>query len=282
MDGSGTGYNFQADTDFPTDVVLLDGIVEIQSERFERATLDHNIYTHHFLVYDLGKPQKPSFGCDNGRAIRYLPVPGTVMMGGAAEDAEAHYATTATAAPEGRRTGYHVKKNSPIMLTIDIVNYNKQDMDVYASADMEYMPSRPTASPSSSSSSSSYLDASSVFVPVAACDAGAVLPGIVATPKGLTSWSVKSTGLVMAEDSILFLFRGHMHDGGTNIEVKVNGRTVCDSRALYGGPGHVGRNSDGTAWETIRDMVTCPEGVVVRKGDKIDLDANYDIVAHPP
>jgi hypothetical protein len=268
MDGKGTGYNFQVDSDFPTDVVLLDGIVEIQDETYKRVTLDENVYTHHFLVYDMGKPQKSSFSCDNGKAARYVPVPGTVVMGGAAEDAEAHYSTKAV--PE-KKTGYHIKKNSPILMNIDIVNYNKDDMNVYASVDMEYIVG----------ANAEYLDASPVFVPVTVCDRAAIVPGIVQIPKGQSKWSLKSTGLIAAEDSILFLFRGHMHDGGSNIEVKINDKTVCNSQALYGGPGHVGRNSDGGKWETIRDMVTCPEGVVVKKGDSISLNANYDLDAHP-
>jgi hypothetical protein len=269
MDGGGTGYNFRADSDFPSDVILLDGIVEIQDEKFQRATLDNNVYTHHFLIFDMGKPQKPSFTCDNGRSAKYVPVPGSVMIGGAAEDAEAHYLTKSVV--PGKKTGYHIKKDSPIIMNIDIVNYNSEDINVYASADMEYIDGKPAE----------YLDASPVFVPVTACDPLAMLPGIIQMPKGQSKFSLQSSGIIAAEDSILFTFRGHMHDGGSNIEVKVNDKMVCNSRAFYGGPGHVGKTSDGKTWETISDMVTCPEGVVVRKGDKISLNANYDLDAHP-
>jgi hypothetical protein len=268
MDGKGTGYNFQADSDFPTDIVLLDGVVEIQDESYKRVTLDNNIYTHHFLVYDMGKPQRHSFSCASGRAAKYVPVPASVLLGGAAEDSESHY--SAKAVPE-KKTGYHIKKNSPIMMNIDIVNYNKDDLNVYASADMEYISGR----------SAEYLDASHVFLPVTACDQGAMLPGIVQMPKGQSKWSLKSSGIIAAEDCILFLFRGHMHDGGTNVEVKINDKTICNSRALYGGPGHVGKTSNGKNWETIADMITCQEGVVVKKGDRISLNANYDLDAHP-
>jgi hypothetical protein len=268
MDGKGTGYNFLADSDFPTDIVLLDSSVEIQDEKFKRVTLDDNIYTHHFLVYDMGKPQRPSFACENGRKARYVPVPASVLVGGAAEDAAAHYATPTV---PGKKTGYHIKKDSPVMMNIDIVNYNNDDMNVYASVDMEYIPGRPAE----------YLDVSPVFVPVTACDSAAMLPGIVQMPKGQSKWSLKSTGIIAGEDSILFLFRGHMHDGGSNVEIKINDKMACNSRALYGGPGHVGKTSEGNPWETIGNMVTCPEGLVVKKGDKISITANYDLDAHP-
>jgi len=275
MDGHGTGYNFQTDTDFPTGVVLLDGIVEIQNGAGKRMTLNESIYTHHFLAYDMAKPQKPTFACDNGQTMKLVPMPGTVILGGAAEDAEAHYGTAskvaATVMP-GTKTGYLVKKGTNVMMTIDIVNYAAEDVEVYAAADIEYIDSQPAE----------YIDASPVFVPVTGCSPGAIVPGIVATPKDKSNWSLQSSGMIAAEDSVLFLFRGHMHDGGSNIEVKINDKVVCDSKALYGGPGHVGKTTDGKSWETIRDMVTCPEGVIVKKGDKIALTANYDIVAHPP
>lgn len=72
-----------------------------------------------------------------------------------------------------------------------------------------------------------------------------------------------------------------MPDGGENVEVRINDKMVCDSKAFYGGPGHVGNSHDGKSWETIRDMYTCPEGVVVKKGDRIELSAKYDLDAHP-
>jgi hypothetical protein len=269
MDGGGTGYNFRADSDFPTDITLLDGIVEIHNNEGKRLTLDDNVYTHHFLMYDMGKPQKPSFKCEDGQKIRYVPVPGSVIIGGAAEDAEAHYATTNVLA--GKKTGYHVKKDSPMIMTIDIVNSNKDDIEVYPTADMEYIPGKPA----------NYLDASPVFLPVTGCDAKAFVPGIVQTPKDQKKWTLNSKGVIAAEDAILFVFRGHMHDGGSNIDLKVNDKLACDSQAIYGGKGHVGRTSDGKTWQTIGDMKTCPDGVLVKKGDKISMSANYDLEAHP-
>ncbi|KAE9991312.1 hypothetical protein EG327_000153 [Venturia inaequalis] len=269
MDGGGTGYQFRTDTDFPTDITLLDGIVEIHNKEGKRLTLEENVYTHHFLMYDMGKPQKPTFSCENNQKIRYVPMPGSVIMGGAAEDAEAHYSTTTVMA--GKKTGYYAKKDTPIIANIDIVNSKKEDMEVYPSADMEFIPGRPEG----------YLDASPVFLPVTGCDTKDLVPGIVQTPKGATKWQLNSKGVVANEDAILFVFRGHMHDGGEYIDLKVNDELACNSLAVYGGKGHVGKNADGKVWETIGDMKTCPEGVVVKKGDRISMSASYDLAAHP-
>jgi hypothetical protein len=72
-----------------------------------------------------------------------------------------------------------------------------------------------------------------------------------------------------------------MHDGGLNIILKINDKVVCDSRATYGGEGHTTKTDDGKIWETIAESSYCPETIKVIKGDKIYMQANYDVSLHP-
>jgi hypothetical protein len=74
---------------------------------------------------------------------------------------------------------------------------------------------------------------------------------------------------------------GHLHDGGINIQIKINDKEVCDSKAAYGGEGHVTKQADGRIWETIRETSTCEGPIKVKKGDKIYMQANYDLDLHP-
>jgi hypothetical protein len=71
-----------------------------------------------------------------------------------------------------------------------------------------------------------------------------------------------------------------MHDGGVNIILKVNDKEVCNSRAVYGGLGHVAK-VDGKVWETISESTYCNNTVPVKKGDKIYMQTNYDVELHP-
>jgi hypothetical protein len=75
---------------------------------------------------------------------------------------------------------------------------------------------------------------------------------------------------------------GHLHDGGTGIEVMVNGKTICESAANYGGPGFEGKNPDGTKWSTINQMTVCSQPINLVKGDKLYFQANYDLEKYPP
>jgi hypothetical protein len=73
---------------------------------------------------------------------------------------------------------------------------------------------------------------------------------------------------------------GHLHDGGDNVVVTLNGAPICKSEAQYGGPGHEQVQKDGEVWKTIASMSNCGESVRVRKGDKLNFVANFDLERH--
>jgi hypothetical protein len=66
-------------------------------------------------------------------------------------------------------------------------------------------------------------------------------------------------------------------DGGVNLVAKVNGKVVCDSKAIYGG---ISMNSGDQG--TISAMEYCFGPIKVTKGDTMSLEAHYDLNLHPP
>ena len=77
------------------------------------------------------------------------------------------------------------------------------------------------------------------------------------------------------------MLEGHLHDGGTHVVLKQNGKVVCDSHANYGGPGATVVNADGSKWETIATMSVCQEPIEVKKGDTMKVISHYDMLEHP-
>jgi hypothetical protein len=61
----------------------------------------------------------------------------------------------------------------------------------------------------------------------------------------------------------------------------INGKEVCNSKAEYGGEGHTSKTADGKVWETIRTTSTCNQPIKVVKGDKLYMEAHYDLDLHP-
>ena len=83
---------------------------------------------------------------------------------------------------------------------------------------------------------------------------------------------------------------GHLHDGGINIEMRRNNKTVCNSIAAYGqSPGYVegeGMNMNGMMMnssivEHISSMSSCDKGRI-NLGDEISVRAYYNMTAHSP
>jgi hypothetical protein len=68
-----------------------------------------------------------------------------------------------------------------------------------------------------------------------------------------------------------------MHDGGTSVDVLLNGKKVCSSEAVYG----TKMQMDGKDWTTIAQMTDCTAPYAVKRGDLIRLVVNYDEIAHP-
>jgi hypothetical protein len=85
---------------------------------------------------------------------------------------------------------------------------------------------------------------------------------------------------------------GHLHDGGTNVQLLVDGKLACDSVATYGGsPEFIGKGMGGGhhggATAHISNMSFCLLGrsfggqTEVKVGQKWELNAVYDYNAHP-
>lgn len=62
---------------------------------------------------------------------------------------------------------------------------------------------------------------------------------------------------------------GHLHDGGTHLEILKNGKPICNTQAAYKG-------------DHISQMSTCSDATPVAPGDRWSLSAHYDTSEHVP
>lgn len=69
-------------------------------------------------------------------------------------------------------------------------------------------------------------------------------------------------------------------DGGTGINMYLNGKLYCTSKAIYGGPSGT-LNANGQTWISIATMTECNDPIAVKKGDRIKIEATYDTKEHP-
>jgi hypothetical protein len=77
----------------------------------------------------------------------------------------------------------------------------------------------------------------------------------------------------------IFNMQAHVHDGGISVGLKLNGKQVCTSKAIYGGDKGTA-SLDGAKWETIQAYEPCPKAIDLKVGDQLLVDALYDLKAH--
>ena len=81
---------------------------------------------------------------------------------------------------------------------------------------------------------------------------------------------------------------GHLHDGGTHLDVRKDDESVCRSLPKYedknGHDGHdlVRRHGKGMDMSHISEMSMCHNVGRIEAGEEWTVRADYDIAAHPP
>ncbi|QDS77201.1 hypothetical protein FKW77_002619 [Venturia effusa] len=265
MDKGGEGYQYMVDDDFPSDITVLETASRLQDENRKRADTKDGIYNHHNVFMDFSTPPASALACDNGREPAGQ-IPMSVFMAGATEEGLMSFAARPDASI---KSGYYLAKDRKILNAIDVVNYNNVERTVYVEGEIEYLPGKQAG----------FLETRQERVDPGIC--GGQNGAFIHAPKGQTKFSVNSTNIIIARDGYIVNQRGHVHDGGIDVVLQVNGKTVCHSKATYGGEGHTAKTADGKVWETIAATSTCWEPIKVSRGDKLFMEAHYDLELHP-
>jgi hypothetical protein len=262
-----------AASDFPKDVTILDAITGVYDDQMKEIDFNKGLYNHHNVFFDLGGSFPNPISCGAGLFdMSNFKMPVNIFMGGAADTTSNHYTST-----DGKfNSGYYLSTKSDVLQMIDIVNYNNKTVDIFTVSEIEYIPGKP----------SGLLRANSVSISLGMCDGSASSKLLEPMSKGKTTdgkkkFSISGKDVIVARDGYFLNWHGHMHDGGAAMSVKLNGKEICNSKALYGGPGHEGATATGDKWTTINSMEFCEEPVKVKKGDKLTITADFDMIAHP-
>jgi hypothetical protein len=256
MDVAGTAYNHMA-SDFPKDITVLNADSIYVHQDGTPATFGNSgLFSHHLVAVDWSKAFRvPTIAkCPTGKGVE---PPGISFISGSAEDKGGGIFSTMDG---NYPSGYYIGPSDQVALFLDMVNYRNETRDIYSMTDITYIEGKPKGT----------TEAAVQLWDVAMCDGNSA--GIIHQPKNVAKFSVISQDMIIAQDGVFLNFRGHLHDGGTNLTAKINGKEVCASKAIY------------TAEGVISDMEYCSPTppIKVKKGDTIKLQANYDLDLHPP
>jgi hypothetical protein len=148
-------------------------------------------------------------------------------------------------------------------MQLEAINYRRDEQKIFVQIDMEYVPGKDGG------------DAEQGVLSARGCENLAPWK-----PEANTRGAVNTDGFEVYRDGHIIVARGHMHDGGTGMNLYVNNKLYCSSKAIYGGPGGT-ITINGKDWSTIATMTECNEPIPVRKGDKLKIEATYDTKEHP-
>ncbi|KAF2668934.1 hypothetical protein BT63DRAFT_478836 [Microthyrium microscopicum] len=255
----------------PLDSTLLFAKNTLEYENGKIADQASGVYNHHVAFIDTNKFTPLFASCPSSSAVSPGAVPSSmpslgapaVMMGASEEIGSNAYST-----PDGTfNSGFYIGKADKVIMSGEVVNYSNDTKVIYAVSDVEFIPGRPPGS----------LDVQVQVLSVNQCETKDIR---LHAPEGKKAFSFQSQNITVLNDGYILSRRGHLHDGGVNIDFKVNGKTICDSRAIYGGEKGSLKTEDGV-WETVSATVECHEPVKVSKGDVITLSAHYDLEKHP-
>jgi len=178
-----------------------------------------------------------------------------------------------TTAHGEQNSGYHINAKDTFNAWAQIVNYNKENKELYLTYDLEWVPGIQGD------------DVKTMLLSVTSCSTPIRLSESVPT-------NTTSGKFYFMEDGKVFRARGHLHDGGVQMDLFINDKFVCSSKATYGsrsengadpgmgGHSHGSIDKDGTV-KTISGMSTCWGPWPVKKGDWITGIAEYDLIRHP-
>jgi hypothetical protein len=162
------------------------------------------------------------------------------------------------------KSGYYIHKSSAMQLTAEIVNYDPVAKNLYLTLDVEWV----------SGKTSDLLDVGMGALTADRCEDKE--KGIVHPPKD-RAINYKGEEWTITQDGYFVSFTPHIHDGGTKVEVFLNGKNVCQSRAVYG---EQTASGTGQSWQTIVDYTPCNDAVAIKKGDKIYVTSEYDLTKY--
>ncbi|KAK3111372.1 hypothetical protein LTR53_013458 [Teratosphaeriaceae sp. CCFEE 6253] len=165
---------------------------------------------------------------------------------------------TSTSAARGtQHIGYPIRAGERLIMSGELMNLLSTPQEVVFSMIWEFLPSAPPY----------FKHAVPYWLDVGGCGASEV----PAEADKLSEYA--SPPLDAGLDAEIALIAGHLHDGGTRVDVLRNDRVVCSSEASY-------EAANGA--EHIAGMSSCLSAGSVKPGEQWHIKAYYDTISHPP
>jgi len=228
------------------------------------------IYIHHIISIDISKPMNlPISKCGEGQTKNTktsLGALGSEFLaqggegGGAVGNSSsiAGYGIPFGSSNSTYKSGFMLGSSDKVLNQVDLVNYNAESKNVFINYEIEYLDGHIGS------------DSAAVLMSVTGCEVKK--GGIHLDKTGIAD--TESPKFPVTKNGMIVAAMGHMHDGGKAMVLKINGKEVCSSNAVYGKGGDI-------AGEKILYMSLCGQNIPIKKGDVLTMNSIYDLKSHP-
>jgi hypothetical protein len=186
MDPAGSAFTKIA-MDFPTDITILRATASPVYPDGSRARAQNGVYTHHIGVVDVTKPLPEVARCKNRETAPAGRM--SFFIGNPEDDVENVF----TMRGGDKSTGYYVSKKSPVLMTVDWVNYKNEPRTIYLQTDIDYIEGKVPGQ----------LDTSMQAWRLAECEKEQDY-SVVDIPKGQNKFTLKGKDMRILQDGYFF------------------------------------------------------------------------------
>jgi len=245
---------------------------------FANGTLAENkqgAWLHHVVFFVKG-PGRKDTTCPGGG----IGSVGERFFSSGNERTPTSFGDVLQTSPKKIKSAYPLTSSDTFAAQLELMNLNTVVKQVYLTVEYDWF--KPSAA-----DKKVWKPAKAMWLDITGCGISSKGP-----PKGknqfMFSWQWKSTF-----NGDMLGVGGHLHDGGTVLNVKLNNKVVCASKANYavGGHSHKKRSTgllakrDGPSADGkmhINTMTFCSNMGRMKTGDVVRIEANYDFTKHAP
>jgi hypothetical protein len=298
LDAQGDSFNSVVDG-LCRDCYILSGSTYLTYANESVADVANGVYNHHVFVADVGKTTKNHFACSfpsggfkwpsspkgaasppaapkaaaspapmsgmgghshGGKLLRRQTIPGMAQIFGSGDDGvPMQYANK----DASNKVGFYVGPKDMVIQSSEFINYRNVEQTVYITFDYEFVKGKPAG----------WRDGTLSSLSANGC------MGIMVFPPANKRTEYKSPPYTAISSGSIYNAHAHLHDGGVDARLYVNGKLACNSFAKYGG--EKGTTSvGGSEWQTIQGYQFCDGPIDIKKGDQIVLESTYDLIKH--
>lgn len=234
------------------------------------------MWLHHFVLFN-GGPGRKDLTCEaNPQSLPHINVGFTAL------NSERAFSSGNERTPAfmskwagGNKVGYHLQPEDKFAFIVDLMNENAEDKTVYLTITYDYVDGYPEG----------YDDMRPVWFDVDQCGTSEAKP-----PVQEGNYTIKAPVWKATIDGEILGAAGHLHDGGMDVKLWVDGTLACNSEATYGG------SAEYVAKEAPMDCPKCPTAHIskmstcqgsrlpvtqMKSGQDWLLTADYDYSKHP-